>query len=155
MDEEKEWKRKVDLPFIKVRESDEEKYVEVGPIVVHRKGEQEKVTFFGDETDKWKASGRLWKFGVALFLLLVGVVLTIQNLTTYRLDGVIEAGTGLLLLALSMVRMIMKLKVSPFWSVVGAALLIDGVGEFLGYDMPTIPLLLILIGIWMIIKTIG
>lgn len=154
MDEEKQWKKKIDLPFVKVRESDEEKYVEVGPIIVHKRGEQEKVTFFGDETDKWKANGRLWKFGVALFLLLLGVVLTIQNITEYRLDGVIEAGTGLLLLGFNLLRMIMKLKASAFWSVVGVALLIDGVGEFLGYDMPTIPLLLILIGTWMIIKTI-
>jgi hypothetical protein len=154
MDDKKQWKKKVDFPFVKVRESDDEEYVEVGPIKVHKRGEQERVSFFSEDEERPGVDSRIVSVAWALFLMLVGVVLTYENLLDVELEGYISGGTGVILVGMNVLRMVMKIRISTFFSVVGLALLLNGAGEMAGFAMPTLPLLLIIVGLWIIIEAV-
>ena len=105
----------------------------------------------GRDARKDSLTKRLDESAWALFLIMTGVVWLVPE---ERLpDGAWLLGTGVLLLALNVVRYFNRLAIGGFTTVLGALALAGGVGELLGTDIPLFALALLLLGVSILVKS--
>ena len=64
-------------------------------------------------------------------------------------------GTGVIMLGLNGVRLLLGIRPSLFTSVLGVIALFSGVGSVYGVNLPVGPLLVILIGLAIIVRSLG
>ena len=70
-------------------------------------------------------------------------------------EGAWLVGVGLIILGLNAARAISGLKMSGFGVVVGLVALAAGIGRILGQELPIIPILLIVFGVGLVIRTVA
>jgi len=97
-------------------------------------------------------SDRINKFGWGLFLVVLGVIWLFPD----RLvpDGALLIGVGIILLGLCFVKYLYRLKCSKTNIVLGILALSFGLGDYLGIELPLIPILLIFWGFSIFFKLI-
>ena len=83
------------------------------------------------------------------FILLGGIWLVPESMVP---EGLFLIGLGVIFLGLNIVKYVAGRAVSPFWVVIGLILLIIGISDSLGMDIPVIPIIVIIIGVSMIVK---
>ena len=88
--------------------------------------------------------------GWGLFFILLGSIWLVPE--SMVPEGLFLIGLGVIFVGLNSVRYILGRAASLFWIVVGLILLTIGISDFLGMDLPVIPMIVIIIGISMIIK---
>ena len=94
---------------------------------------------------------RLEELALALFLIMTGAIWLAPR--AWVPEGAWLAGTGLILLGLNAVRSFQGLPTNGFGIVVGVAALAAGSGRILGREHLFVPILLIVLGAAMVIKT--
>ena len=67
-------------------------------------------------------------------------------------EGVWTIGVGLIMLGLNAARYYNKIPMSGFTTALGIIALLIGTGELVGYDLPALPILLILLGANLLLK---
>jgi hypothetical protein len=67
-------------------------------------------------------------------------------------DGTWLLGAGLIMLGMNIVRYANGIKMSGFTLVVGVIAILSGLGDMFRYDLPVLPILLILIGANLLIR---
>ncbi len=93
---------------------------------------------------------RLDESAWALFLIVTGIVWLVPE---ERLpDGAWLIGTGVLLLALNVVRYAGGLRIGAFTTILGVLALAGGLSELLGVDMPLSALGLLVLGVSILVK---
>ncbi|MFQ6089396.1 MAG: hypothetical protein ACE5K0_10910 [Candidatus Methanofastidiosia archaeon] len=160
------------FPFLNYYKDKSEEFVEIFPFLEYHKDKKsgkEDVRFFpffnfhkenksfGSFGEFSKKSRKNWKLGgiaFGLFIMLVGTVWTLENTSELYLDGVILFGTGLILLGLNLSRYFAGIKTSKVTVILGILLLILGAGDYFAFDVPVVALLLILIGAYIIFKSL-
>jgi len=95
-------------------------------------------------------NARLERACWGLFLVLVGSV-ALFSPDGLR-DALIALGVGIILLGLNAARYSSGLRISGFTTVVGFVALSSGLGDLTGWDLPTLPVVLIVIGVGMILR---
>ena len=104
--------------------------------------------------DVWKQqlNKRLETIAWGLFLISFGLV----SLLPDRLfpDGLGLIGVGLIMIGLNVVRYFYQIKVSGFTLVLGSIAVLIGISNLLGVDLPVFAILLILIGVYLIVRPI-
>jgi len=90
--------------------------------------------------------------GWGLFFILLGVIWLFPDEVVP--EGVFLMGLGAIFIGLNIARYIQGLKISTFWTAVGAILLALGISEFYGLNIPVIPAVIILSGVSMIVKSL-
>lgn len=93
-------------------------------------------------SDKRALDRQLERLGWALFLIMLGGLWLIPNVP----GGVWLVGVGLIMLGLNVARYFNGIRMHTFTSVLGAAALLLGVADLLGWGLPVLPILLIVIG---------
>jgi hypothetical protein len=107
-----------------------------------------RLTVAGNPAGEWNA--RLERTCWGLFLVLLGSVALLER---YGLrHGLLALGVGLILLGLNAVRYRAGVRISGFTTVVGLVALSTGLGDLTGWDLPTLPLVLIVVGAGMILR---
>ena len=147
---EKKYKKKFDMPFVKIRESEDEELVEVGPIRVHKKGERENVTFFGFGDSKG-LNRKLTLLAWALFFIMWGTLMVYENMF-YEVPGAFKIGVGLILLGLNFTRYLKGIKVKKFTTGLGLVVIALGIGEIFGFEVPFLALILIVVGLFLVVE---
>ena len=88
--------------------------------------------------------------GWGLFFILLGSIwLVPEDMVP---EGLFLIGLGVIFVGLNIVRYAAGRAINTFWVVVGLILLVIGVCDFFGLDIPVIPLIIIIIGVSMIVK---
>lgn len=100
--------------------------------------------------DKKPLEKRLEELGWAVFLVMTGVIWLMPADRVPQGSWLI--GTGVLLLALNVVRYFNGVRISGFTSALGAIALAGGLGEFFGVEFPLLALALILFGVSVAIR---
>ena len=103
--------------------------------------------------DKNELDKRLDTIGWGLFLIMIGGIWLVPAGTVP--EGTWLIGTGLILLGLMGIRSMHGIKVNVFWLVVGLIALTIGIGEVFGINISIFPILLIIIGSNIVIKSIS
>lgn len=68
-------------------------------------------------------------------------------------EGTWLIGAGIIILGLSYFRYINRIKISGFWIFLGLLALGSGLGDFFGLDLPVFPILLVIFGASIILKS--
>jgi len=102
--------------------------------------------------DKKDLNNRLEAIGWGLFLIMIGGLWLVP-------DAMVPAGSwligvGLIMLGLNVARYFFGIKLSWFTIILGFLALASGLGDFLGFDLPLVPIVLILIGLSIIFNLI-
>jgi hypothetical protein len=92
---------------------------------------------------------RLEGIGWALFLIMLGGLGLIQSVP----EGTWLVGTGLIMLGLNVARHVNGMRINHFTVVLGIMALLLGLAQLTGLPLPVLPVLLILIGADILIKT--
>jgi len=96
---------------------------------------------------------RLDEIALALVLIMTGALwLTPKAMFP---EGTWLLGAGLIVLGLNAIRRLRGLKMSGFGIVVGLVALAAGIGRILGQELPIIPVLLIVFGVGLVIRTVA
>lgn len=95
---------------------------------------------------------RLETIAWGLFLISFGLVALIPD--RYFPDGLGLIGVGLIMIGLNVARYFYQIKVSGFTLVLGSIAILVGTSNLLGVDLPVFAILLILIGLYMIVRPI-
>jgi hypothetical protein len=103
------------------------------------------------DVQKGALDKQLDSIGWGLFLLMIGCLLLVPDEWGVP-DGTWLLGTGLIILALVVVRLLNGIKISGFWVFLGVLALASGLGDVFGLDVPVFPILLILIGAGIILR---
>ena len=93
---------------------------------------------------------RLEQIAWAFFLIVVGGLALLPD--RYEPAGAWGFSVGLIMLGLNLARYFYGIKMSNFTLVVGSLFLLSGLSDYLGYDLPLFPIVLIGAGIVMIYR---
>ena len=93
---------------------------------------------------------RLEAIAWGLFLIMIGGLSFIPDSSVP--EGLWSIGVGIILLGLNAARYFNQIKMSGFTTVLGILALLTGVGEMVGFDLPTLAILLIILGLILILK---
>ena len=93
---------------------------------------------------------RLDSIGWGLFLLMIGGLWLAPEGSVP--EGTWLIGTGLIILGLTGVRYLNRIKISGFWVVLGILALGCGLSDLFGIDLPVFAILLIIVGASIILK---
>ena len=102
------------------------------------------------EDEKQALNKRLETIGWALFLIMIGCIAFVPDEQVP--EGVWSIGVGLIMLGLNAARYFNGIKMSTFTIILGSLALLTGVGDLAGLNLPDLPILLILIGAYLIIR---
>ena len=102
------------------------------------------------EDAKTTQNKRLESVALGLFLIMIGGMAFIPKQQIPQ--GVWSIGVGLILLGLNAARYYYKIRMSGFTTILGVIALITGIGELLGVDLPGLAILLILLGVYIVLK---
>lgn len=97
------------------------------------------------EEEKKALNERLERIGWAFFLIMIGGLALVPGDKVP--EGTWLIGAGLIMLGLNAARLHYNLKMSGFSLVLGVIALASGLGDLVGFDLPLIPILLIIFGI--------
>ncbi len=97
---------------------------------------------------------RLETMAWACFLILLGVIWLVRFPSEQILEAAFLAGVGLILLGLNAARLLNGIQVRGFTVLLGAFALICGLAAFVGLALPFWPILLILIGAYIIVRAL-
>ena len=87
---------------------------------------------------------RLEALGWGLFLVMIGGLWLVPGELVR--EGTWLIGVGVIMLGLNAARFLNKIKMSWFTIVLGVLALAAGLGDYVGVDLPLIPILLVLVG---------
>lgn len=104
----------------------------------------------GDPSGDRRRGRRLEEIALALVLVMTGALWLAPE--AMWPEGSWLAGVGLIVLGLNAVRRLRGLKVSGFGIIVGLVASAAGIGRIIGRDLPTIPGLLIVLGVGLVIR---
>jgi len=96
---------------------------------------------------------RLDEIALALVLIMTGALWLAPK--AMFPEGTWLLGAGLIVLGLNAIRRLRGLKMSGFGIVVGLVALAAGIGRILGQELPIIPVLLIVFGVGLVIRTVA
>jgi len=96
---------------------------------------------------------RLDTIGWGLFLIMIGGIWLVPEGTVP--EGTWLIGVGLIILGLMAIRSMNGIKINVFWLVVGMIALTIGIGEVYGINISVLPILLIIIGANIVIKSVS
>ncbi len=102
------------------------------------------------ENPKTTLNKRLESVALGLFLIMVGGMAFVPK--TQISEGVWSIGVGVILLGLNAARYYYHLRMSGFTTILGVIALITGIGELVGADLPGLAILLILLGLYIVVK---
>ncbi len=103
----------------------------------------------GTGEDERTLNKRLESIAWAFFLIMIGGIALVPN--DQVPEGVWSVGAGLIMLGLNAARYYYKIRMSRFTIILGIILLVTGIGELFGLDLPGLAILLILVGLGMIV----
>lgn len=104
-----------------------------------------------DDVDAAVLNKRLEMIGWGLFLIMIGGLMLVPD--QYVPESLWLVGAGLIMLGLNAARYFYHLSLSWFTIVLGLIALASGIGDWLGVDLPVFPILLILIGAHILLKS--
>lgn len=107
-----------------------------------------------DEDDEARAEAfnkRLEMIGWGLFLIMIGGLGLVPD--QYVPEGLWLIGTGFIMLGINAARYFYHLPLSWFTIILGLLALASGTSDMLGIDLPVFPILLILIGAHILLKS--
>ena len=107
-------------------------------------------SFIPDE-DAEALNKRLEMLGWGLFLIMIGGLMLVPE--QYVPEGLWLVGAGLIMLGLNAARYFYHLPLSWFTIILGLLALASGAGDLIGIDLPVFPILLILIGAHILLKS--
>ena len=105
------------------------------------------------EAKKKELDKRLDTIGWGLFLVMIGGIWLVPEGTVP--EGTWLIGVGLIILGLMGIRSMNGIKINVFWLVVGLIALTIGIGEVYGINISVLPILLIIIGANIVIKSVS
>jgi len=103
------------------------------------------------DAQKGALDKQLDSIGWGVFLLMIGGLLLVPDEWGVP-EGAWLLGTGLIILALMVVRFLNAIEISGFWVFLGILALASGLGDVFGLNVPVFPILLILIGAGIILR---
>ncbi|MBN2086749.1 hypothetical protein JW758_00205 [Candidatus Peregrinibacteria bacterium] len=98
---------------------------------------------------KFMLNARLESIAWALFLIMIGFFWLYPE-GTFPKDAWL-LGTGVILLGLNIVRSSLDIHISSFTVILGIIALIAGLDDFIGFEIPIVPILIIIFGISILI----
>jgi hypothetical protein len=101
-----------------------------------------------EEAEKAELNKRLEAIGWGLFLIMIGGLWLIPDAQVP--EGTWLIGAGVIMLGLNLARYMNHIKTSRFTIVLGTIALLIGFSDYLGADLPLVPILIILVGANMI-----
>ena len=104
-----------------------------------------------DDVEAASLNKRLEMIGWGLFLIMIGGLMLVPE--QYVPEGLWLVGAGLIMLGLNAARYVYHLPLSWFTIILGLLALASGAGDLLGIDLPVLPILLILIGAHILLKS--
>ena len=107
-------------------------------------------SFIPDE-DAEALNKRLEMIGWGLFLIMIGGLMLVPE--QYVPEGLWLVGASLIMLGLNAARYFYHLPLSWFTIILGLLALASGAGDLFGVDLPVFPILLILIGAHILLKS--
>lgn len=107
-------------------------------------------SFIPDE-DAEALNKRLEMIGWGLFLIMIGGLMLVPEQVVP--EGLWLVGAGLIMLGLNAARYFYHLPLSWFTIILGLLALASGAGDLVGIDLPVFPILLILIGAHILLKS--
>ena len=93
---------------------------------------------------------RLERMARGLFLIILGGLALVPD--RWVPEGAWLVGAGLVMLGLNAARFVLHIKVSGFTVVLGMIALLSGMGSMFGVNLPVFPILLILAGVYLILR---
>lgn len=114
--------------------------------------EQEDLLEHSEEAKKKELDKRLDAIGWGLFLVMIGGIWLVPEGTVP--DGTWLIGVGVIILGLMGIRSLYGIKINAFWSIVGIIALTIGIGEVYGINISILPILLIIVGANILIKSL-
>ncbi|HHY89594.1 MAG TPA: hypothetical protein GYA06_11815 [Chloroflexi bacterium] len=93
---------------------------------------------------------RLERMAWGLFLIILGGLALVPD--RWVPEGAWLVGAGLVMLGLNAARFVLHIKVSGFTVVLGMIALLSGMGSMFGVNLPVFPILLILAGVYLILR---
>ncbi len=102
-----------------------------------------------EDARKQDLNRRLETIGWGLFLIMIGGFALAKEVP----EGTWLIGAGLIMLGLNAVRLVLGIRASWFTLILGTIALLSGLGSVLGIDIPVGPLLVILIGLAIIVRS--
>lgn len=105
------------------------------------------------EAKKEELDKRLDSIGWGLFLVMIGGIWLVPEGTIP--EGTWLIGVGVIILGLMGIRSMNGIKINVFWLIVGLIALTIGIGEVYGVDISVLPILLIIIGANIVIKSVS
>lgn len=99
---------------------------------------------------KARLNRRIEGTGWALLLIVIGCLVWWESAP----EGTWLVGTGLILLGVNAARYVNDIPTNAFTVGLGALAILLGLGKFLGLALPVLPLLLILIGMYILYRTV-
>ncbi len=102
------------------------------------------------DAEKESLNGRLELIGWGLFLIMLGGAAMVPQDRVPQ--GIWSVGAGLIMLGVNAVRLYFGIKLNGFTVFVGVISLASGLGQYLGIELPILPILIILIGANMLLK---
>ncbi len=102
------------------------------------------------DSEKQDLNKRLERISWGLFLIMIGGIALVPQ--SFLPQGTWLIGVGLIMLGLNAARLYYGIHPSTFTLVLGVIALLSGIGEFLGVNLPVLPILLILIGASIILR---
>lgn len=93
---------------------------------------------------------RLEAIAWGLFLIMIGGLSFISDARVP--EGLWSIGVGVILLGLNAARYFNQIRMSGFTTVLGILALLTGIGDMLGMNLPTLAILLIILGLILILK---
>jgi hypothetical protein len=104
------------------------------------------------EAERRALNKRLENIAWALFLIMLGGLLLIPDERVP--SGLWPIGVGLLFLGLNAARYLNGLRMSGFTIFLGIVALLSGIGDMSGIDLPLLPILLILLGVYFLLRPV-
>ncbi len=105
-------------------------------------------------SDSRELDGRLETIGWACFLILLGGIWLVPFPSERILEAAFLVGVGLIMLGLNAARAAGGIHMRGFTTLLGAFALISGLAAFAGLALPFWPVLLILIGAYLILRSL-
>jgi hypothetical protein len=103
-----------------------------------------------EAAQKQALNKRLEAIAWGLFLIMIGGLSFIPDNRVPQ--GLWSIGVGIILLGLNAARYYNKIRLSGFTLVLGILALLTGIGDLLGLNLPTLAILLIILGLNLILK---
>ncbi|MGQ9675429.1 MAG: hypothetical protein ACUVX1_07165 [Chloroflexota bacterium] len=104
------------------------------------------------KTPKGELNKRLESISWGLFLVMIGGIWLVPDARVP--DGTWLVGVGLIMLGLNVARYLNHIAISGFTAFLGAVALMIGLGDLAGIDLPLFPIILIILGLYLLFKVL-